>query len=230
MSGSTVFDIVTFKPKSYNDNSEGLSLHQSHRFVVFLGTDLQRYVLDPVRTLSSEPIILSSYLAQYIFEQEDIKIVQHYVLSNTDADIKDEKESLLTTGVQDDTTITIHSPMEFLPYVLQGLITAPESGQSITNQVVFHTGFRYETLDGVLSAFLPAGLTITTANGEAFNPFMFTIHELSGDTTELSENYTDNFKFGIDGQHLVFSQPVALSMQTPAYTDGTSIDLMVQHE
>jgi len=230
MSGSTVFDIVPFKPKSYNDNSEGLSLHQSHRFVVFLGTDLQRYVLDPVRTLSSEPVLLPSYLAQYIFEQEDIKIIQHYVLSNTDADIKDEKESLLTTGVQDDTAITIHSPMEFLPYVLQGLISAPNSGDSISNEVIFHTWFRYETTDGTLSAYIPAGLVIKTADWKNFNPFTFTIQELSGENNELSSGYENNFKFGIDGQHLVFSQPVALSMQTPAYTDGTSIDLMVQHE
>jgi hypothetical protein len=46
--------------------------------------------------------------------------------------------------------------MEFLPYVLQGLITSPVSGTAITNEVIFHTGFRYETVDGSLSALIPA--------------------------------------------------------------------------
>jgi hypothetical protein len=45
--------------------------------------------------------------------------------------------------------------------------------------VIFHTGFRYETVDGSLSAFIPAGLIIKTADGENFNPFVFNINELS---------------------------------------------------
>lgn len=76
--------------------------------------------------------------------------------------------------------------MEFLPYVLQGLITLTESWSAITNEVIFHTGFRYETVDGSLSAFIPSWLVIKTADEENFNPFTFNIQESSGNNNELS--------------------------------------------
>lgn len=223
---STLFDIVTLKPKSTNDDSVGLSLRQSHRFVIFLGTDYNRYVLDPIRVDASDPILLVSYLEQHIFDHEDIKIIQSYELSGI---IEDTKEEYLTTWHIED-AIVVHSPMEFLPYVLQGLISAPNSWDTISNEVVFHTWFRYETIDGSISAHIPAWLVIKTADGRDFNPFTFTIQELSGDNNELSTGYNDSFKFGIDGQHLVFSRPIGLTLQTPEYEEHSLLDLMVQHE
>jgi hypothetical protein len=95
--------------------------------------------------------------------------------------------------------------------------------------VIFHTGFRYETVDGSLSALIPAWLIIKTADGKNFNPFTFNINPLSWDDT-LSWNYNDTFQFGISGQHLIFSQPIQITAQTPEYIDGVQLDLLVQHE
>jgi hypothetical protein len=86
---------VTFRPKTQDDQKVELSLMQFHRFVIFLGSDLERYVLDPIRTDSSDPILLTSYLTEHIVDHEEIKIIESYTL--TDTVIEDEKESLLTT-------------------------------------------------------------------------------------------------------------------------------------
>ena len=226
-SGDTLFDIVTLKPKKPDDFTIGLSLHQSHRFILFLGTDFQRYVLDPIRTDSSDPILLTSYLTDHIFEYEDIKIITSYALTDTIQEIKE--KNLTTWDIEN--SIIVNSPMEFLPYVLQGLITSTESWSAITNEVIFHTGFRYETVDGSLSAFIPSWLVIKTADEEDFNPFTFHINELSWNINqELSWYYNDNFQFGISGQHLIFSQPIQITVQTPEYIDGVQLDLLVQHE
>jgi hypothetical protein len=229
-SGSTLFDIVTFKPKKPEDQTLWFSLHQSHRFVVFLGTDDKRYVLDPVRTSSSEPIFLSDYLTQFIFNQEDLKIVQHYTLDNYTEE-KTENKDILTGIVVQTGGIVVHSPMEFLPYVLQWLITSTKTGELISNEVIFHTGFRYETISGDLSAYIPAGLVIRTADGNDFNISALQIKQLSGekDMIDTSE-YSSQFKFGISGQHLIFSQPIQLTIQTPDHEEGDILNLMVQHE
>jgi hypothetical protein len=85
---------VTFKPKSTDDTTIGLSLHQSHRFVVFLGSDHRRYTLDPIRTDLSEPILLEEYFKSHIFQYEDLKIIKSYALNDT---LQEEKETILTT-------------------------------------------------------------------------------------------------------------------------------------
>ena len=37
------------------------------------------------------------------------------------------------------------------------------------------------------------------------------------------------FEFGIPGTHLVFSQPVQITINTPFMSDGTMVDLMALH-
>ncbi len=69
--------------------------------------------------------------------------------------------------------------MEFLPYVLQGLITSTKTGELISNEIIFHTGFRYETISGELAAYIPVGLIIKTADGNNFNVSALQIQELS---------------------------------------------------
>lgn len=119
--------------------------------MVFLGTDHEWYVLDPVRTLSSEPIFLTRYLESDIFDKEKISILNQYNLNtdeyNLDTDHTTIENSQLaindiatSTGTSEHTgNIVIHSPMEFLPYVLQGLITSTTSGELISNEIIFHT-------------------------------------------------------------------------------------------
>jgi hypothetical protein len=41
---------------------------------------------------------------------------------------------------------------------------------------------------------------------------------------------TEVFEFGIPGKHLIFSSPVAISIETPNYSDGNVIDIAVLHE
>gem|GEM_PF-6095100 len=77
---------------------------------------------------------------------------------------KKEDKSILTGIITQTKGIVVHSPMEFLPYMLQGLITSTKTGELISNEVIFHTGFRYETISGDLSAYIPAGLIIKTAD------------------------------------------------------------------
>lgn len=41
---------------------------------------------------------------------------------------------------------------------------------------------------------------------------------------------TEVFEFGIPGKHLIFSSPVAITIETPNYSDGITVDLAVLHE
>jgi hypothetical protein len=40
---------------------------------------------------------------------------------------------------------------------------------------------------------------------------------------------SDVFEFGIAGTHLIFSQPVTLSLMTPGYSDGVLVDIATLH-
>lgn len=42
-------------------------------------------------------------------------------------------------------------------------------------------------------------------------------------------DYDHVFKFGLEGHHLIFSQPIMLTLQTPDYVDGDIISVQVQH-
>lgn len=244
INGTSLFDIITNKPKHNSDTTSWPTLDQSHRFVVFLGTDHEWYVLDPVRTLSSEPIFLTRYLESDIFDKEKISILNQYNLNtdeyNLDTDHTTIENSQLaindiatSTGTSEHTgNIVIHSPMEFLPYVLQGLITSTTSGELISNEIIFHTWFRYETISWDLSAYIPAGLIIKTADLKDFNVSLLNINEIENPTTgdKLMAAYNSSFQFGISGQHLIFSTPVAITVQTPDRDDGDILELMVQHD
>lgn len=63
----TVYDVVTFRPiaGAEKDTTSDSYLLQSHRFVVFLGTDDQRYVADSTRIKKSESILLETYMSVY---------------------------------------------------------------------------------------------------------------------------------------------------------------------
>ena len=224
LSWSTVFDIVTFKPKSVNDTSTWLSLHQSHRFVIFFWSDNNRYTIDPIRTSTLAPVLLNEYLENFIFNNEDIKIVQSYVHY-----IEKPIDDLIITheNTEQISNLIVKSPMEFLPYVLQWLITATKTGELISNEVIFHTGFHYETQSGDLSAYIPAGLIIKTADQEDFNVSSLKIQELSWNNISW---YNDTFQFWISWQHLIFSKPIKLTILTPQYQTGEEINLLVQHE
>ena len=48
--------------------------------------------------------------------------------------------------------------------------------------------------------------------------------------TEEITDIGDVFEFGIPGKHLIFSSPVAITIETPNYSDGNPIDIAVLHE
>lgn len=45
----------------------------------------------------------------------------------------------------------------------------------------------------------------------------------------LAEANVQGFEFGIPGTHLIFSQPVQITINTPFMSDGMMVDLMTLH-
>lgn len=45
----------------------------------------------------------------------------------------------------------------------------------------------------------------------------------------LGEAAVQGFEFGIPGTHLIFSEPVQITINTPFMTDGMLVDLMALH-
>lgn len=52
--------------------------------------------------------------------------------------------------------------------------------------------------------------------------------KISKTRAKLSAN-VDAFEFGIPGEHLIFSKPVKISIDTPYYTDGIVVDIATLH-
>lgn len=75
-STNTIFDLYLYKRNTVSE-STAVFTNDAHRFVVFLGSDEQWYVLDPVRTLSNMPVLLSEYYQKHIGEKEDIYLYSY---------------------------------------------------------------------------------------------------------------------------------------------------------
>ncbi|MBX9809669.1 hypothetical protein K2X92_04755 [Candidatus Gracilibacteria bacterium] len=110
---------------------------------------------------------------------------------------------------------------------------------------------------GTIGVSLITGTNIKTKLGEVIDPKSIDISTVSPDTmtkvkefnkkrvkktsskkeskkqVETPENensyISEAFEFGIPGKHLIFSNPVAISIDTPLYSDGISVDIAVLH-
>jgi len=91
----------------------------------------------------------------------------------------------------------------------------------------FNGDFIFEERATGLEAQLPSGLSVQTANSDAFDVTALGIEVLEDGSTTAGKA-GESFKFGIEGQHLVFSAPVALTLPTEL-ADGTQLSVRVTH-
>lgn len=228
--GYTLFDITTY------DNQSQIA----HRFIVFLGTDNQWYALDPIRTGADAPVLLTSYIAKHLFSQEDIQIAHAYIASSKKKPTirlwtQSSAQSSSSKGAQTQDLIA-RSAKDMVAYAAQGLITPLQEGMAVIDTVRFQSSFRYESANGNISATLPAWLIAQTKDRKHFNTAQFTIAPTDTTNDGLKKTVPkdfavkDVFTFGTPSQHLVFSQPVQLTVNTPGLEDGKAVDVFVQHE
>ncbi|MDD2693762.1 MAG: hypothetical protein PHY14_02420 [Candidatus Gracilibacteria bacterium] len=109
------------------------------------------------------------------------------------------------------------------------------------------------TLDGMeknpIKTNIQIGTIIREKNKTAINPSTIGIHEVSPTNRKKAVEQLEKemekrkrgfqvnagtvdpitFEFGIEGQHLIFSKPVAISVDTPNMTDGIVVDILVLH-
>lgn len=160
----TVYDIVTFLPNLAEKKGSDWYVRQSHRFVVFLASDTKRYVLDPVRTLLTEPILLETYEEKYRFKGELYKVINSYKPS--------------VQWKNENSYIAVYSSIELLTHSQSNIITltALWTGDILNNMIV-NNRIRYNTLNWNASASLEEWTTVTTANWKEIelSDFLFTI-------------------------------------------------------
>jgi hypothetical protein len=111
---------------------------------------------------------------------------------------------------------------------------------------------RLSEVRGTIGVNMLAGTTVSSATGDTIDPTKIDILPTSlaiqrkwneyatkkyqqtqkvnpkkwtGDTIASAEV----FEFGIPGTHLIFSSPVAITLSTPLYSDGITVDLAVLH-
>jgi uncharacterized delta-60 repeat protein len=220
--GNTVFDIVTIRP-SHRDRKDDINM--AHRFTVFLGTDNERYVLDPVRTWSEDPIELSKYVEEHIAEKEKMIVVDAFKAGTQQR-----------ATAYEATDVIARSSKDMLAYAIKWLITPLQTGMAVIDTVRFQKSFRYESRKGKLRAKIPTGTIVKTKDKKYFDTSLFTVDQTSWDISQLSQVVdkdfvvTDKFIFGTPNQHLIFSQPVQISLDAVGMEEGRSVDILVQHE
>jgi len=137
------------------------------------------------------------------------------------------------TGVE-----RVQSALELAEFATEGLITPmlrEESTETDTATIAygatFNSNFIFEERSTGLEASLLVGLSVQTADRAAFDVAALGI-EILEDGTAVENLISGigqlSLEFGIPGQHLVFSQPVELSISTNL-PSGTTIDIQVQH-
>lgn len=170
--GDTLIDVVTKNPTS----PDGSTIRQSHRFTILYASDEQRYVLDPVRTNSQEPIILSDYLATYLFDHEDIAIVQSYNLTKPwtflDIPLLQGKDIKTIKGQQELIQHIASNNNNINSKAFRGV-----QKKSINSQLTINSEFMYIDDSETIAAYIPNWLTIQTANGNSFDLNSFVIQE-----------------------------------------------------
>ena len=121
---NTIFDIYFYK------GSNG-GVMQGHRAVIFIGTDDQIYILDPIRgQITSKPQLLSDhfeadwyygytiYIAKTSYQpKQQYKIIQEYYEIQDSASlvelVSDGAATVENTPLSDDTSLVINHPIKF---------------------------------------------------------------------------------------------------------------------
>ncbi|AKH33147.1 hypothetical protein XF24_00824 [candidate division SR1 bacterium Aalborg_AAW-1] len=166
---ATVIDIVTKQPTS----PDGSTIRQSHRFTIIYASDSKWYVLDPVRTQMQEPIPLVEYLSTYIYDHEDIAIVQSHTLT--------QQGNFLESPLFHNKKITtIQGSQALLNHIINTNnkpLGRKSQNKSTNSELTINSGFLYLDETESVSAYLPDGLHIQTAEGTLFDINSFVIQE-----------------------------------------------------
>lgn len=216
----TVYDLY-----AYHNGMNGPVIQKGHRATLFLGDDDVVYALDPVMKKDNlSPMPLTEYLQLYSNLDSTIYIFKHAYLPS---------EAITTVSNDDADAITVSSAGELAALFFQGKLKAEMDAFGQPVKATFLVKVKFKGSDGT-TVVLPAGLTVSVKDGFAFNALALGLDALTIDQIKEAKNEGINDVvgstiFGIDGQHLVFTQPVKLTIATPGFDDGVNMNMLVEH-
>ena len=201
-SGINVWDLWSYREL---ENS-GDYYNQWHRITAFMWDDGYIYILDPVRTNSINPIKIEDYKITYTFSGEKLKL-----LNSRSSKIKISKSYILVKNI-----------WEFLPYFINGKLSQEKNLFWQITKVIFQDNFEYQSEDGI--AKIESGTIIVIAWSWFFSMMSF------GFASWDAEWVINSVKFGIPGQHLIFSKPISLTIDNIWSENWSFVKIKVKHE
>lgn len=119
------------------------------------------------------------------------------------------------------------------PYFIPQVASVWRGKKNNKNGVQLTENLHFASEKKDMSVRLPAGLTIREAQDKVVNLSTFALQLLTPTEKKaagaLYGVWSEQFRFGVSWQHLLFSQPVQIQMAT-TLPDGKIIDVLVQHE
>ncbi len=205
---NTIFDVY-----SYHNTMSGTDLEKSHRFMVFKWNDKELYVLDFVATQQTSPQLLSDYLSSDPYHSD------FYVSSIS----YNPASTIKTSWWSKEEVIKVSHSSELVTHALLWEITAEfDSFQQPTKA---HFLKAFQRTDKELTAYIPKWLVISVDGWLPFN--LASLWIWSGET---NTGLTESVRFGIPGQHLIFSKPVKLEIPVWGIKDWQMVSVVIKHE
>lgn len=157
----------------------------------------------------------------------------------------------ITSGTSSDliANILLIDTGSFLDSFATESIFSTEIGKRIEIKTEKKSQKKVASTRGMITADITPGTLITSASGGVIDASQIGISLLDTSKKQKAKNEfekkiknrfvlqkartearVEGFEFGLSGSHLIFSKPVALTIQTPNMSDGIIVDLLTLHE
>ncbi len=207
---SNIFDFYIYTDKYQNE-------YKWHRFVAFIASDKNIYVLDPIRwNANTSPILMSDYLNS--INQNESNIYMYYYGFGGDREINS-----LTSYTWEKILLNVWNLIKLFA---SGYITAVYNtvgwvqSATFTKDIILLDSWENEI-------FVSSGTTIKEKNDQQLNIYsLWFVTEESG--INFSGNYWEYIDFGIKWQYLIFDKTIRFLLKSDI-VDWENIQIKVKH-
>lgn len=188
-----------------------------------------------MRTKNTMPIRWHEYQDIFMKTSELLQVAASYKAAA-------KKMALTYKQMSGEKPLIARSAKDMVQYAAEGLITPLQTGMAVVDTIAFHRAFHYESSDARVGAHISANMVIKAKNKKYIDTAALTIARVADTQKKTIEKdtvfrgkagkdfiLTEAVQFGTPQQHLLFSQPVQMTVAV-AQEDGKMLDVFVQHE